>query len=322
MIIGIGLTFLIGIIWMLVAIVYSSCTRDRSSFLLFMVSFYFLYTLIAFICPFISQIIPQGLVLMPLKIVSAKELFKLALCIVPAAVFGSAGYFTFSIAMSKGNVSVAWGIMNSSIILPFLFGLLIFKDKINATNLLGMLMIFVALFFMVKGKQNGVTDLKNNKKPEHVKEFIFLSLLSFFLVGMSQICSLLPNKFTILFPTAKEISIETMAWRVPLTALTGLIVWGVIAAIGKAQITLKQFKNGMIYAIIVFISQVLLYLTIDILSKYHLSGVVFPLSMGCCIVLFAVYCVAVRHEKLHLLEKVGLGILTLGLFIQAFSSIV
>ena len=87
------------------------------------------------------------------------------------------------------------------------------------------------------------------------------------------------------------------------------------------KVSLKQWKNGLIYAVIVFIGQTLLYIAIDILSKYKLSGIVYPLAMGWCVVLFSPCCIIFRHEKLHYFEKIGLVILTLGLFTQAIATI-
>ena len=319
MLAGIAIIFLIGIIWMFVGIVYSYSTRDKSQFVLFMISFYLLYTVISFACPcLIEMICPEYKLVAPLSKVSWKELFNLSLFIVPSALFSSAGFFMFSIAIRKGPLSVAWGIMQSAIVLPFLATWLIFKDNVNLISIIGMTIILLSLYFIVKGKQ---LNAENNDVTCRTKTFLWLAFAAFLGNGISQTCSLLPNKFTIFFPGETDFSSELMAWRVPITALSGLVVWVIIGFAVKMRVSLKQWKNGLTYAAIVFIGQTLLYIAIDILSKYKLSGIVFPLAMGFCIVQFSIYCVIVKHERLHYFEKLGLGVLTIGLFTQALATI-
>jgi drug/metabolite transporter (DMT)-like permease len=208
--------------------------------------------------------------------------------------------------------------MQSSIVLPFLITWLVFNDKINIISIAGMVVILLSLCFIVRGKQlNG----QNTPSDSKSKIFLLLAFAAFLGNGISQSCSLLPNKFTMIFPTATALSSEVMAWRVPVTALSGLVVWGIIALVVKMKVSLKQWQNGLTYALIVFIGQTLLYIAIDILSKYKLSGIVYPLAMGCCVIQFSIYCIVVRKERLHCLEKIGLGILTLGLFTQAIAAI-
>ena len=131
----------------------------------------------------------------------------------------------------------------------------------------------------------------------------------------------MPNKITLLFPNAAPFSDAVLAWRIPIVSLTGLLIWLVVALSSKTKISFSQLKNASSYAIVIFIGQVLLYLAIDWLSSYKLSGIVYPLAMGCCIVLFSLFCMIYRHEKLHWLEQSGLAVLTIGLFLQALASI-
>ncbi len=319
MLIGFATIFLIGIIWMFVGIVYGHSTKDKDFFVLFMVSFYLFYAVISLGCPYLLDIIIPSCQLLPsLSKVSCEEFFNLSIFIVPSALFSSAGFFMFSIAIRRGASSVAWGIMQSAIVLPFLMTWLIFNDKVNFMSIAGIIAILLSLYFIVKGRQYNGQNIASESKS---KTFIVFAFAAFLGNGLSQICSLLPNKVTMMFSSVTSFSNELMAWRVPITALSGLLVWGIIAYIVKMKVSLKQWKNGLTYAVIVFIGQTLLYIAIDILSKYKLSGIVYPLAMGCCVVLFSLFCIIFRHEKLHYFEKIGLVILTLGLFTQAIATI-
>jgi drug/metabolite transporter (DMT)-like permease len=326
MLIGVGITFLIGIVWMFVGIVYSNATKDKTEFNLFMISCGVIYAIIAVGVPYLislgsgQELIPlKYMPVKPLSQVPLKEFIRLACIMSACSLFSNAGFFLLAIAMRRGSHSVAWGIMQSAIIMPFLTGLLIFKDNVNWINLLGMLFIVVALFFMVRGKQ--INTPAQAPAQNKNKEFLIFLFFAFCCTGISQICALLPNKITVLFPDTAPFSAEVLAWRVPIVSLSGLLIWIIFGICTKTKLSFNQVKNALIYAIVVFAGQVLLYLAIDLLSSYKLSGIVYPLAMGCCIVLFSLFCMFYKHEKLHVLEKIGLGILTIGLFVQALASI-
>lgn len=325
---GIALTFLIGIIWMLVGIIYSKATRDKNEFNLFMITYLIIYAILAFLLPQLfvfegmQNIIPlKYMPVKPLSVVPLSEIARLLVLMAPVSIFGFFGFFLLSIAMRKGSHSVAWGIMQSAIILPFLAGWLIFRDNVNAINLSGMFLIVVALGFMVRGKQlnnhGSTADVVKNDN----KVFLFWTFMAFLGTGISQIFSLLPNKVTVICPDSAAFSEAVLAWRIPLMSLCGLCIWTVMGLICKVKFSLSQVKSGFSYAVVVFAGQTLLYVAIDCLSEYNLSGIVYPIAVGCCVVFFALFCIIYKHEKLHYLEKIGLGILSLGIFAQAIASV-
>ena len=328
MIFLLSLTVLIGIIWMFVGIIYGNATKDENEFNLFMITNLIFYALIAFGMPFLSElkviqeIIPiEYMPAKPLKIIPLGDFIRISILMFPVAFFSIAGFFLLAAAMRKGSHSVAWGIMQAAIVMPFLTGWLLFGDKVNLISISGMVLIIISLVFMVKGKQLGGEEENINELAKDHKAFLFWSFAAFLGTGLGQVGTLLPNKITLFCPESTPFNEDVLAWRIPLISLFWLILWCFVLIKNRSCFSLKQLKNGFLYAIVTFAGEALLFVAIDILSKDNLSGIVYPLAVGFCIVFFSLFCMIVKHEKLHLWEKVGLGVLTLGLFTQAIATI-
>ena len=329
MLLGIGVTLFVGLVWMVVGIIYSNATKDKSQFNLFMLNTVIFSVVIAFLLPYIGsfevvqEIIPvKYMPVKPLSKIPWSDLGKLALLTVPSNLSGFAGFFILSYAMRMGSHSVAWGIMQSAIVLPFLTGWLILGDNVKIGNLCGMLIIILSLVIFVWGKvASADKSAGKSENSNNVKNFLILTFLAFLCTGIQQSCTLLPNKADIIFPGTEPFSEAILAWRIPLGSLGSLVIWTIVSLLAKVKLSFGQFKNSLIYAGVVFFGQALFYVAVDIMANYKLSGVVYPLAIGCCIVLFSLFCVIFRHEKLNILEKVGLGVLVLGLFIQALATV-
>jgi multidrug transporter EmrE-like cation transporter len=329
MVLGIGVTLFVGLVWMVVGIIYSNATKDKSQFNLFMLNMVILYAVIAFLLPyigsfeFVQAIIPSKYMpVKPLNPIAWSNFWKLALLTAPSNLAGFAGFFILSYAMRMGSHSVAWGIMQSAIVLPFLTGWLILGDNVKIGNLCGMLIIIMSLIILVFGKVTSADkSAGKSENSSNVKNFLILTFLAFLCTGIQQSCTLLPNKADIIFPNTEPFTDAVLAWRIPLGSLGSLVIWVIVSLLAKVKLSFGQFKNSLIYAIVVFIGQTLFYVAVDILSNYKLSGVVYPLAIGCCIVSFSLFCVIFRHEKLNILEKVGLGVMVLGLCTQALATV-
>ncbi|MBQ9789583.1 MAG: hypothetical protein IJW31_08325 [Lentisphaeria bacterium] len=329
MLAGIMVTLLVGFVWMLVGVIYSRATKDKTQFNLFMINFVILYAITAFTLPLLANL---GIVqeFIPLKYMPVKpltqipwsDLWKLALLTAPATLTGFAGFFILSFAMRKGSHSVAWGIMQSAIVLPFLTGWLILGDNVKWGNLCGMLIIILSLAILVLGKiASGKNSANTEEKSNNTRDFLILTFVAFLCTGIQQSCTLLPNKADIIFPNTQAFNEAVLAWRIPLGSLGSVITWTIVCLLARIKFSFSQFKNSLLYAVVVWMGHTLFYLAVDILSNYKLSGIAYPLAIGCCIIFFSLFCVIIRHEKLHILEKIGIGVLSLGLFVQALATL-
>ena len=60
----------------------------------------------------------------------------------------------------------------------------------------------------------------------------------------------------------------------------------------------RVWKSSVPYGIVVALGQITFYLATDAADKLRLTSVVMPVSIGTCILLFALYCHFVRRERL------------------------
>jgi multidrug transporter EmrE-like cation transporter len=144
---------------MFVGIIYSNATQDKNDFNFFMLTNFVFYAIISFGMPFLLEIEVIREILsthikyipvQPLNLIPFADFIKISILMFFVAFFSIAGFLLLAIAMRKGSHSIAWGIMQSAIIMPFLAGWLIFGDKVNLISIVGMILVIIslsALFF-------------------------------------------------------------------------------------------------------------------------------------------------------------------------------
>ena len=279
-------TFTTGIIWTLLAVVYSNAASKQKQIFGFM----FFYSIVFAALIWIFQT-PQT--------VSSGEIGKVALGMVPSALLGHAGFFALFLAMKRGSQAVAWTFTQTAMVMPFLGSWLLFGDQVSYLNLTGLIFIVGALVGLGISK-NGNAATETGKS--HMA--IVFSLIAMLLTGISQFCSLLPSEL--------GVSEAALTWRLPISTTAGIIVWGIAALITKAKIDGQTIKSGTIYGLIVASGQVTLYISIDKLNPVNMAAIVYPIAVSMCIVLFAVYCAIFRKEKLSKLAAASLLLILCG----------
>ena len=292
---GLGLSFLTGIIWTAVMIYYSRATDRKDEFSSFMMFGSFFVLIVAYVMN------------LPVNS-SVAEITKLAAIMVPAAFLSTASFATLCMAMQNGSHGVAWGIMQSAILFPFLVGWLFYGEKVGWASSVGMVLILVALIFMVAGKVKRNSEVECGIEKHH-KLFVIYIILAFFSSGASQLLTILPNHM--------NFSVETMKLRIPFF-MSGAFLWLLSILIKKQKIAFRQLPNSLVYGCLVFAGQFVLYKAIDAMDELKLTALVYPLAIGSCIVFFTIFCMGYRKEKNTLSEKLGIVILVLGLLLQSF----
>ncbi len=292
---GLALSFFTGIIWTAVMIFYSKATERKDEFSSFMMFGSFFVLTVSYALN------------LPVKASSA-EIVKLAFIMVPASFLSTASFATLCMAMRNGSHGIAWGIMQSAILFPFLVGWLCLGEKVGVLSTIGMFLILAALFFMVMGKVKRNSD-KSNSVEKHNKLFVFYIILAFTASGVGQLLTILPSHV--------GLSEEVLKLRIPFF-MSGAFLWLCSILVKRQKIAFRQLPNSIIYGVLVFGGQFALYQAIDALKVLKLTALVYPLAMGSCIVFFSVFCLVWRKEKNTLSEIIGLVILILGLLLQSF----
>ena len=273
-------TIVTGIIWTLLAVVYSNAAsklKQISGFMLF-------YSVIFAALIWIFQT-PQA--------ATANEIGKVAMGMVPSALLGHAGFFALFLAMKRGSHAVAWTFTQTAMVMPFLGSWLLFGNEVTILNCTGLFLIVCALAGLGVSKNGDASAEKNRSYMA-----VVFSLIAMLLTGISQFCSLLP--------TESGVSEAALTWRLPISTSTGILVWGTVALINRAKINWQIVKSGSVYGLIVAAGQVTLYISIDYLEPVNMVAIVYPTAVSMCIVLFAVYCAIFRKEKLSKLAAASL----------------
>ena len=115
---GISFTIVTGIIWTMLAVIYSGVASKQKSIVSFMFFSTVFFALLIWIFRFPREI-------------SSAELGRVALAMIPAGLCGIAGFQMLFWAMRKGSHAVAWTFTQSAMVLPFLGGWLIFHQAVK-----------------------------------------------------------------------------------------------------------------------------------------------------------------------------------------------
>ena len=132
----------------------------------------------------------------------------------------------------------------------------------------------------------------------------------FALIGAAQFLRLVPGYMG--FPE------ETLAWRLPLQAPVGAVVWTVVCLAKRLRPSAAVWKLALPYAAVVAVSQIAFYRAVDAADALRATSLVMPVSIGTCILLFALWCCFVRRERLSVagwlavaLDLAGIALLSL-----------
>ena len=279
-------TIITGIIWTLLAIVYSSIAAKNKTISGIM----FVYSLVFAAAIWIFQF-PQN--------APATEIGKVALCVIPSALLGQLGFFALYLAMKKGSHAVAWTFTQSAMVIPFLACWFLFDNKVKWFNVTGLFLIMIALCGQGMSKKSESTAEKKNSAA-----VLFFSILALITVGIGQFASLIPGEL--------NMNEAALSWRLPLMTVVGIIIWGGAVVITRAKLNWQGIKKGGNYGIAAAAGQVTLYIAIDQLTPVNMVAIVYPAALSICIILFAIYCAIFRKEKISLLAGISLFLLLAG----------
>ncbi len=272
---GIGLLALTGFLWALVGVIFSHVSRQNIEF----VSFMFVSSLINATGAWIFIFKPNypvgggGVVWLNMVVV-----------MVFASLFGSLGFQLMSLAMRKGNRGVIWAVSQSAMILPLFAAVFFFNEKLGVLNWLGIILILVGLATL------GIKKNATEKSINSAGGWLWMTYAVFLLVGISLALTTLPSHWKSFHDGA--------SLRLPVIFTTSALYFMVqIIAKGKKFLTRRIFMLGLTYSAVVFLGQICLYRSLDGLAQFGRVGMVYPVAMGICVLLFSIYSVLLLKDE-------------------------
>ena len=287
---GLMLCLATGVVWTLVGILYSRASqRDGGSFVPFMASYSLVFAVTAWTagCPVAAP---------------AREVLLTGGCALSAAFFGQFGFLALYLAMRRGGHGVAWSLAQSSLVVPFLGGVVFFGNRPGVWPYIGLAVMLGAIALIGAGSAG--TDRAKSRF------YLLLALGAMLLNGVSQTMTLIPGHL--------GLSLEALTWRVPLYSLAGLGWWVVLLARREKY---RFSWLGVVYGIVVAGGQFLLYRAADCLERWNASGLAYPIAVGTCIFLMRLYSRIARAERFNRLEAIGLTLLLFGIALMNFTNL-
>ena len=211
------------------------------------------------------------------------EVLRLAGLMMPSAALEVWGFFLLKRAMDRGNQGIAWSIAQSAMVIAFLGSILFLKNPSSYPQWTGMALMLASLALF--GKERGSSG-------QAVNDALFFRLVftAFLMIGVAQFLRLIPGY--------AGFSPETLTWRLPLQCPVGMTFWTTVCLAKGIWKPARVWKSSVPYGIVVALGQITFYLATDAADKLRLTSVVMPVSIGTCILLFALYCHFVRRERL------------------------
>ena len=263
------LMLLTGIVWAGVGVLFGNAPSERGR----------LYPFFA-----VSSLVfaAFALVLRPPSPAPVGEVLRLSALIVPSSLMEAVAFRLLKRAMERGSQGVAWCVAQSAMAIPFLCLVVFLRNPSSAAQWTGLVFVLAGLLLLGREKPEG--------GPARDAAFILLALASFVLLGVGQFIRLVPGY--------SGFSPETMAWRLPLHALATAIFW-VAACFARRTWRLRTaWRHAVPYGIVVALGEACFYLAADAADRLLLTSIVMPVSVGTCILLFALYCRLIRGERL------------------------
>lgn len=287
---------LTGLIWCGNGIIFSYAARRSLDFVAIMAVATFLGASLSWLFMSKPQMIFNG---------TASRFGELTLVMISSGIIGTIGVIIMQKAMRSGHHGIVWTISQFALIVPFLFGVIVFHEPTTLLKNLGMLCVLASFFAFGLGQSR--TDHQADKS------FLFwfpLTLIAFFILGIHQTITLVPGFW--------------QNWEDSANLRGALINTGFFLSYLFAMIYSRRLPNraalklGFLSGIFVFVSPITLFGSMDFLEKINMLSMVYPLAVGICIITFVIYSTLFLKEKSSFSTLAGIGAGIAGLMLISF----
>lgn len=299
---GLCLTLLTGLIWGGVGILFSLAVRKNLDFPSFVLSASGLIFLISlFVTPDYRAILSGN---------AFSKFFDLMFVMLAVAATTNLGILKMKGAMQCGHQGFAWAISQSAMVLPFIFALFFWNEKAHLSRLGGVVLILASFAFLSirELRQQDKTSNIKSETSKNVLRWIFLSASAFLLIGISQIFSMVPSHWGGWS--------DKGALRLPLLFAFSLVFWAAYFFIKGGKFHCRAtLLHSLAYTVFVISGQITLYKSLDLMAAAKMSSVVYPMSVGTCIMVVVVYSALALREKFGISGLLGILMTLLGIIL-------
>ena len=293
---GILVGILTGVLWAIVGIVMSRCSRSGMDFKVYFTCNSLFTLLLAAV--FYAQWPAMGSG--PIARVS-----DMTFLLVGAGILSAFGLILMQTAMKFGHNGAIWAIGQSALVMPFLWGILVMGEHGNALKVMGVALILAGMALPAFVKN---APLNEEPGAEKKTSWFKLALLSLLLIGSGQVLQSIPSYWK---------GWEDSAGLRPVLIYAGYVIGGAICVLAQRNTqyhsrSLFLLASGM--AILNAASVKLFFVTLDRLGLCGMASLAYPITVGTCIVGFSLYSLLAIREKPHLYHWAGLVATLAGIF--------
>ena len=197
-------------------------------------------------------------------------------------------------AMKRGHHGASWTINQSSLAIPFVFGVVFWADQPGVGNIIGVGMVLGALVCLGLATERDEHTGRNKWQAA----WFALAMLAFVLTGLEQIAKTVPSQWVDWDDVARL--------RAPLALTVSMLVFQAAAIGGRRYTRNVAWKEAIAMTCLTVPSHFLVYLALDVFAEHQLTGLGYPMAVCVCLLGFAVYSVVILKERLTLLRAMGL----------------
>ena len=227
---------------------------------------------------------------------------ELAILMMIAGASVGVGALAMQGAFRRGHHGATWSINQAALVTPFIFGLILWGDKLTLLGLLGAGAIVACLVFLGTAQGDG----EHTSNASH-RTWLGFALLAFALTSLELVLKAVPSQWVGWEDVARI--------RAPLSLTGGMIIFQIIAmTMGRYTRTLP-WRMIVVSVALIVPSQVLIFKALDIFERHEVGGLTWPTAIATCIVAFALYSVFILKEKMTTLRGVGIAMGVVGIIL-------
>lgn len=279
----------VGSLWAAVGVVVSRVAKRGEDFLSFMSFTSLLTAATAWIA------IPQHHLLFAKRDV---EWMQSSLLMVLAGLFSAIGMTVMHHGMRSGHHGATWTIGQSALVCPFVVGILVWRDDLQLTSLCGVLAVLCAIILF------GMSANRSSECNSHSGgRWLSVALLALALLGVQQTLTAIPSWANWQ---------DTARVRIPMLLTGSVIGYNTTRLIFQRTLRLRKWGEGILLCVVVLVSQLLLFRALDMFASLSRAALVYPIAVGTCTTVFAMYSVFFLKEKATASQILGMAIGCLG----------
>lgn len=291
------LLLLLGITWTFISVILISARRTGISSPMF----YFIGNAVSALCCLACFLVPG----MDMDDFTAPGKRMFLLCYLASSLLNGMGQAVTMYNLKSGGRVLAISIPQMSFLMPFLWGIILYKEPAGWSRITGVLIIAAAVFVCAVSKGE-----PEEKGSWNIKRF-YLALLSALLLGSSQI-SVVAAGYRY---AGMELSHMTRTFFYMLAAL---VFFGAISSFEIKKNGLPQLKSikwGIIWGVVATFSNLLLFYCLDVFTQKNQSGIVYAVGATLLLIGSSIYTRVFLKEKMAPVQYAGVAGMIIGLLL-------